>query len=226
MAKKKTKKRSSSKASQPRARARLAKPKKKNAPARLSAADSRKRFAALKRAGCKPQRVTLPDGTQAVVRSRDCHAPGLPMKRNPKRPPKRWFDACLASVEARKYARDPAAVCAAAWWRRPLEQRMRIVRAMERGTRRDRRTAVAIAKAEQRRADKGAPKPKGGRERRTNPRELVSLVYLEQKPGDREPYEYEHEFEGDLPELGMRGGNLQIKRAGSQYRTKKGWIHG
>jgi hypothetical protein len=76
---------------------------------------------------------------------------------NPKRPPRRWFDRCLRSVTARKYARDPAAVCAAAWWRRPPAERERIVRRLERGSARERRTAVAIARAEARRAD-GPPR--------------------------------------------------------------------
>jgi hypothetical protein len=78
-------------------------------------------------------------------------------KKNPNRPPRRWFDRCLASVSARKYARDPAAVCNAAWWKQPVKKRAAIVRRYERGTPRQRRFAVAIAKAEQSRAD-GPPR--------------------------------------------------------------------
>lgn len=78
-------------------------------------------------------------------------------KRNPRRPPKRWFDRCLASVTAHRYARDPAAVCSAAWWKMPPSKRAAIVRRYERGTPRQRRVAVAIAKAERNRAE-GPPR--------------------------------------------------------------------
>lgn len=127
------------------------KPARKKNPPRLSAQQSKKRFAQLKKAGCHPKRVRLPSGESVVVRRAKCAAP--PMRRNPRRPPKRWFDRCLRSVAAKKYARDPAAVCAAAWWRRPPAERERIVRRLERGSHRERRTAVAIAKAEKSRAD-------------------------------------------------------------------------
>lgn len=80
---------------------------------------------------------------------------------NPRRPPRRWFDRCLASVTARKYARDPAAVCSAAWWRMSPAQRERTVRKLERGSPRQRRAAVAIARAEQQRAD-GPPRRRNG----------------------------------------------------------------
>jgi len=139
-------------------------------------------------------------------------------RKNPRRPPRRWFDRCLASVEARHYARDPAAVCGAAWWRTPTKKRAAIVRRLERGTRRERRAAVAIAKAEHRRHERQHP-------RKPNPpRKLVQLVYRERKPGDDREYDYEHDFDGELPDLRMRGGAIQID--GGSYRTKKGWIHG
>jgi hypothetical protein len=83
----------------------------------------------------------------------------LAARKNPRRPPKRWFDRCLASVSARKYARDPAAVCSAAWWKQKPAKRAAIVRRLERGTPRQRRFAVGIAKAEQKRAD-GPPRKK------------------------------------------------------------------
>jgi hypothetical protein len=83
----------------------------------------------------------------------------LAARKNPRRPPKRWFDHCLASVAARKYARDPAAVCSAAWWKQKPAKRAAIVRRLERGTPRQRRFAVGIAKAEQKRAD-GPPRKK------------------------------------------------------------------
>lgn len=78
-----------------------------------------------------------------------------PTKRNPRRrsrrPPRRWFDRCLATVTAQRYARDPAAVCGAAWWNMPASQREATVRRWERGSPRERRLAVAVAKAERNR---------------------------------------------------------------------------
>jgi hypothetical protein len=224
---------------------------KKNPP-RLTAAQSRKRFADLKKAGCKPKRVRL-GGESVVVRRRACSPPPMP---NPRRPPKRWFDRCLRSVAAKKYARDPAAVCAAAWWRRPPAERDRIVRRLERGSPRERRTAVAIAKAEARRADgpprKGNPGmtdaearaeyarthwgEKGhGRVRRgraADPRrgtatqlgKLVAVVYRTQKKGDGRPVDYEHAFEGRRPRLLYNEGGLFIE--GGDYVVKTGGITG
>jgi hypothetical protein len=151
-------------------------PNPKN-PKRLTAAQSRKRFEALKKAGCKPKRVRL-GGESVVIRRKACKAPrfekncpnprrapgrGHPGRRRGaarRRPPGRWWDACLHSVEGRRYARDPAAVCGAAWWRMPATERRAIVRKMQRGAPRERRAAVAIAKAERNRAD--GPRRKNG----------------------------------------------------------------
>jgi hypothetical protein len=72
----------------------------------------------------------------------------VPRPRRSGRPREPWFSRCLRSVAAKKYARDPAAVCAAAWWKRSPAEREKIVRRLERGTPRERRAAVAIAKAE------------------------------------------------------------------------------
>jgi hypothetical protein len=127
---------------------------KKNAP-RLTRAQSKRRFAELKKAGCKPKRVRLPSGESVVVRRKACAAPPM---RNPRRPPKRWFDRCLASVQAHRYAADPAAVCGAAWWRMPAHQRAAIVRRWERGSARQRRVAIAVAKAERNRVDRARKK--------------------------------------------------------------------
>jgi hypothetical protein len=147
-------------------------------------------------------------------------------KRNPKRPPHAWWTRCLSSVEAQRYARDPAAVCSAAWWKLPAKRRAAILSRYERGTPRERRKAVALAKAERNRVSYGGPvrRAVGGSRRPNPPRELVSLVYLEQKPGDGEAYEYEHEFSGRRPRLSMRGHKLRIE--GGTYTTKDGWIRG
>ena len=140
---------------------------------------------------------------------------------NPRRPPRAWWEACIESVQRRGGAANVSAVCGAAWWNMPAHRRMAIVRSLERAKdRRARGAALALARAEKaRHAGRAVP-----RLRSPNPRELVSLVYLEQKPGDPEPFEYEHEFAGDLPSLRMRGGALQIE--GGSYRTKNGWIEG
>jgi len=81
-------------------------------------------------------------------------------KMNPRRPPRQWWRACLSSVEAQKHARDPAAVCGAQWWRMPPSERAAIVRKWERGGPKQRRLAVAVAKAERNRAMRGHRKKK------------------------------------------------------------------
>jgi hypothetical protein len=195
--------------------------RKKNVP-RLTAKQSRKRFAKLKKAGCHPRRVRLPSGEAVVIRDRSCKVnprgpkrppPGsikqgdlfmapsgqlvlvepsheqrvrtakssaasrtLPMfegRKNPRRPPRKWWRRCLSGVEARRYARDPAAVCGAAWWRMPPRQREAIVRKLERGSRRERRTAVAIAKAERNRSEGPARRVNGAMGDRAAAREYT-----------------------------------------------------
>ena len=105
----------------------------------------------------------------------------------------------------------------------PAKKRRAIVKRLERGSARDRRFAIGIAKAEQRRHDRA----RGSSRRKPNPPHsvpLVALAYEEQKPGDRKPHVYEHVFEGRRPRVVMRGGKLRLE-GGSQY-TKAGWIHG
>lgn len=53
--------------------------------------------------------------------------------------------------------------------------------------------------------------------------ELVSVVYLAQKEGDRIPYEYEHDFDDPRPELSDEDGALYIDGGG--YDVVDGWIH-
>lgn len=135
-------------------------------------------------------------------------------RRTSARPPKRWFDRCLRSVAAKRYARDPAAVCGAAWWRRPPAEREAIVRRLERGNRTERRTAVGIAKAEQQRADRRPP-------RRGNPgmNERQAIA------------EYERTHWGEKGQQRIRRGSAADPRHGTAtelgelvqvvYRTKK-----
>ena len=144
---------------------------------------------------------------------------------NPRHPPAAWWDRCLEGVKRAggRRVREPRAVCGAAWWNLPPARRAAIVRKLE-GARdpRARGAAVALARAEKKHhARRGGPVPVL---RRSNPRELVSLVYLEKKPGDGRPYEYEHDFSGDRPALEMRGGKAQI--VGGTYTTRNGWLEG
>lgn len=143
--------------------------------------------------------------------------------KNPRQPPKAWWDRCIRALEGKgkRKVRNARAVCGATWWSLPPARRAAIVRRLERSNDpRQRGAALALAREEK--------KHQGGRrrpERRTNGRrELVSVVYEEQKPGDPEPFEYEHEFEGERPTLAMRGGALQVE--GGSYRTRRGWIEG
>lgn len=190
----------------------------------LSASASRRRVAQLRAAGCKPKRVRLPDGSEAVLRSKACKVPAI---RNPRQPPRAWWDDCIAGVRraerasGRKVA-NVRAVCGASWWNLPPSRRAAIVRKLER-SRNPQGQAACLALAH---AEKAHHARHGGPtcERKGNPRELVSLVYAEQKPGDREVYEYEHEFAGELPTLAMRGGKAQIE--GGSYTARDGWLEG
>lgn len=167
--------------------------------------------------------AAIEDKTDALIRELEARQ----RRANPRRPPRAWWDDCIARVTAagklgRRRVREPRAVCGAAWWRLSPQRRAAIVRALERAKDpRAKGAALALARAE-RRHNEG--RPCRGPERRPNPREVVSLVYLEQKPGDREPYEYEHEFEGERPRLEMRGGKAQLR--GGSYGTRAGWLEG
>jgi hypothetical protein len=163
--------------------------------------------------------AALEDRTDALIRE---HEEKL-RRANPRQPPAAWWDRCIAAVSAAGRVDEPRAVCGAAWWRLSPHKRAAIVRRLERHKHpRVRGAALTLARAEK------AHAKNGGRccptERRSNPRELVSLVYREQKPGDRHEYDYEHEFEGDLPELTMRGGKAQIR--GGSYDARGGWLEG
>lgn len=229
-------------------------------PKTLSAKASKRRFQTLKKAGCKPKRVRLPDGSSAVLRTRPCNVKPLKnpaacaqekkiarlrsrvrtleakvkARRNPRRPPRAWWQACLSSVSAQHHAHDPAAVCGASWWRMPPKERAAIVRQMERAGPKQRRRAIAIAKAERNRAARGARKASGKKKkkkprepRRKNPLvELHSVTYVEQKEGDRKPHLYEHEFDRPRPRLRKTDGRpLKIVRGASRTNVRGGWIH-
>jgi|SRR5215831_2424118 len=76
--------------------------------------------------------------------------------------PRRWYDRYLASPAGRAHAHDPPASGNAAYWRVPVKARAAHVARLFRGSPRQRRLAIAIARAEQRHAE-GPPR------RRQNP---------------------------------------------------------
>jgi len=49
--------------------------------------------------------------------------------------------------------------------------------------------------------------------------QLVSVVYLTRKLGDRGPTEYEHDFSGSLPVLAYSGEGKRLVVAGGSYRV-------
>lgn len=177
-------------------------------------------------------------------------------KANPRRPPREWWARCLSSVEAQRYARDPAAVCGAAWWGLPAAKRAAIVRRLERSKkRRERRLAVGIAKAERNRA-------RAHRGRKPNPSDAgAAAEYRRTHWGDRgrgqvRQLEAQNPAHGTLTELGAlhsvvyvtkKGGDPELTEyehefagplpkllygprglviAGGRYRVKTGGITG
>lgn len=89
---------------------------------KLSSAASRKRFEALRRAGCKPQRHTLSDGTVVVTKKRGCDV----RENNPNRPPKKWMRDCVRGVKKNSPSvTDPNAVCGDLWYNKMSESARR-----------------------------------------------------------------------------------------------------
>jgi hypothetical protein len=185
------------------------------------------------RAHCKAMAIKRADDAIAGAQLA-CHV-GRAKARRKNRPPSPWWDACIAGVEAKdgRGVRSASAACGASWWGMSEARRRAIVRRMARSRNPEqRRIAHAIARAERRHAKR---RPRRRKRRATastssgptrrNPKELVSLTYRETKPDDdgRE-HDYEHEFEGKLPQLKETRGRLRIK--GGSYRIKEGWIHG
>lgn len=223
--------------------------RKANPPPRLTAAQSRKRFAKLKKAGCKPRRVRLSDGTSVVVRKKAC-------KVNPKKSGFAELRDVVASILARqKRPARATAHPAPHYWRIPLAARAAKLRRLARGTSREKRAAIAIARAE--RAHEGGPpkrknpalddagalaeyedkhwgkRPRGIRRgQAADPKygtavdlgELRSVVYRTTKRGDGGEADYEHEFEGERPRLAFNDGGLLV--LGGDYTVRRGGITG
>lgn len=134
--------------------------------------------------------------------------------------PREWWRPVIAKLEHTRAPRINPQSVGRKWWKLPEGRRRAIVLRLSREKdRRSRAAALGLARAEAAHYAR-TRKPL----RLSNPRELVSLVYSEKKPGDRQAYEYEHTFEGERPQLRMRGKALQID--GGTYTTKKGWIYG
>jgi hypothetical protein len=235
-----------------------------------------RRAKAKKRARSTPKKVTITTRVKRRVvvenpkrKKKRAKKKAAPKKRtttvtvrpNPKkrRVPKDELGPLAQSIVSRHGKRHPGdrARPNAAYWRQPRAARASNLRKLARGTPRQKRAAVAIAKCEvsegrgpPRRSNPGAMSDeaalreyerthwgeRGGRRVSTaaapNPRhgtatklgKLVSVVYLTEKGGDDGPTEYEHEFEGKLPELVYNDGGLLI--AGGSYRIKEGGIDG
>ena len=183
-----------------------------------------------------------------------------PKKRRPKkrRPARDELAPLARSIVARQGKRRVGLTATpnAAYWRQPRAARAANLRKLVRGTPRQKRAAVAIAKCEvaaskpPRRGNPRGMSDQGalaeyerthwgerGRQRVSTARaadprhgtatklgKLVSVVYLTEKKGDDGPTEYEHAFEGKLPELVYNDGGLLI--AGGSYHIKEGGIDG
>lgn len=182
-----------------------------------------------------------------------------PKKPKKKRPAKDELGPLARSIVARHGKRHPGdrATPNAAYWRQPRAARAANLRKLVRGSPRQKRAAVAIAKCEVSEG-RGPPRqsnPAGmsdagalaeyerthwgerGRARVSEARaanpahgtatklgKLVKVIYLTTKKGDDAPTEYDHDFEGQLPELVYNDGGLMI--AGGSYRIKAGGIDG
>jgi hypothetical protein len=175
------------------------------------------------------------------------NAPRKKTRKKTRSVPREWWRACLATAEARRHPRDVAS-CNGAWWKLAPAQREAVCRRLGRSKHhRERRAAVAIARAEARRANPSSDDDarrayelthwgeRGTRRLRTaraaDPRstatelgKLVSVVYLTKKGGDKSATEYEHEFEGPLPTLAFHRGGLLV--AGGNYKVREGGITG
>ena len=232
-----------------------------------------KRAKAKKRAAGKPKKVTIttrvkrrvvvenPKRKRPKKRAAKKRTTTVTVRPNPKkrRAPKDELGPLARSIVARHGKRHPRdrATPNAAYWRQSRAARAANLRKLVRGTPRQKRAAVAIAKCEvsegrgpPRRNNPGGMSDeaalreyerthwgeRGGKRVSTavapNPRhgtatklgKLVSVVYLTEKGGDDGPTEYEHAFEGKLPELVYNDGGLLI--AGGSYRIKEGGIDG
>lgn len=142
--------------------------------------------------------------------------PARKPKKHGARPVGRWWDRILASREARRYPSGDRATLHKAYLSLPQRQRAAQVQRMFRAGGRQRRAAVAIARAEHARAE-GPPA------RRTNPRPMTDAGALE---------EYERTHWGRRGRQSVRDGRAADPRYGTAavlgelvevvYETRKG----
>src|SRR5215831_96536 len=119
-------------------------PRRRAAKAPKRAATRRaKPKAAAARASRRLRPAKKPDACPVRAYVRKCRARATP---------RRWYDRYLASPAGRAHAHDPPASGNAAYWRVPVKARAAHVAGLFRGSPRQRRLAIAIARAEQRHA--------------------------------------------------------------------------
>jgi len=172
--------------------------------------------------------------------------------RNPGRPSRAFMKACTPKV-ARTRARDPRAVCASQYrklaptqkraWENPIRVGSRVTLVHVRNWRTGRQVTGVFTVVKRYPSGEIEVKNSAGTRYQipdTHVRlaknaltpggnvELHAVTYKEKKKGDDRPELYEHVFGeegGRKPRLAFDGRDLDIKRAGSRYTVKDGWIH-
>lgn len=92
----------------------------------LTKKQSAARIRQLRARGCKVQKVRLPSGDVAVLKS--CKG----LEENPKRPPKNWWDRCVQGVGKSGDAYSPQQVCGSLWYHKlSAAEKRRITREAE-----------------------------------------------------------------------------------------------
>ena len=106
----------------------------------------------------------------------------------PRRPPKSWWDRCVAAVARGGKVIDPAKICGATWYKRMSEEaRAAVLAAVEKGNEQVRRTAQKPGRA--------APKPKRAATKRPAARKPVA-----RKPAHQSRLQ---QLEAELRALGL-----------------------
>jgi hypothetical protein len=171
---------------------------------------------------------------------------------NPGRPSRSFMKACTPKV-ARTRARDPKAVCASQYrklslsqkraWENPIRVGSRVTLVHVRNWKTGRPVTGVFTVVKQFSDGEIQVRNSGGTTYRIPPThvrmaknaltpggnvKLHAVTYKERKKGDGRPELYEHVFGeegGKKPRLAFDGRDLDIKRAGSRYTVKDGWIH-
>ena len=110
----------------------------------------------------------------------------------PRRPPKSWWDRCVAAVARGGKVIDPAKICGATWYKRMSEEaRAAVLAAVEKGNEQVRRAAPKPKRAPKR----AAPKPKRAATKRPAARKPVA-----RKPAHQSRLQ---QLEAELRALGL-----------------------